>query len=506
MKLKAVVFLFALFSFLPVFSIKAANPIDSLKGKILLQVESHGEAWYVNPKDGNRHYMKDGEAALKLMREVGVGISNDNLKKIAVAEANLEGDKDLDSDGLSDSLEEALGTDKAKADSDSDGYKDKAEIINGYNPLGLGKNSIDLKLSKSQAGKILLQVGGKGETWYVNPSNNKRYFLGRPGDAYNLMRSLGLGITNSNLKKVIEKKTINQVQTKQASSSDEFVNNLSSCKAYKTNFIHPFTGETMDKEIFGIVDAKCKYIEQMPNGGQMECKYTESERIAVAKYYLDIAKASSSETEVSFSLNKGSVKNTYTINGKIVENPLQEALNNGACVIYGYDDSSEKNGSNLNGKLEIEWGKFVIAKNRSKDDVWKTDITITNNEDKMVVLEISGAGKTRNWSLGAEKFLKSGESWIYNLDFEHYSFNQTAYDKKDIKISAYECNKLSTDDAAGICLSTWGDNGKKSPRDFIKSKEDAGTPIRPTLISQKYFNFNSLTIPPLEISKEEFLK
>lgn len=201
MRLKAVIFLLVLLLFIPALSIKAVTA-TSLNGKILLQVESHGEAWYVSPRDGNRHYMKNGEAALKLMREVGVGISNDNLKKIPVANANLKGDKDTDSDGLSDVVEEALGTNRDRADSDNDGHDDYTEIINGYNPLGSGKLNYDLNFAKAQAGKIFLQVDGKGEAWYVNPDNNKRYFLSRPSDAYNLMRSLGLGISNKDLEKI----------------------------------------------------------------------------------------------------------------------------------------------------------------------------------------------------------------------------------------------------------------------------------------------------------------
>lgn len=35
-----------------------------LKGRILLQVESVGEAWYVNPTDGRRYYLADGQQAL----------------------------------------------------------------------------------------------------------------------------------------------------------------------------------------------------------------------------------------------------------------------------------------------------------------------------------------------------------------------------------------------------------------------------------------------------------
>ena len=48
-------------------------------------------------------------------------------------------------------------------------------------------------------GKILIRVENKGEAWYVNPDDDKRYFLGRPADAFNLMRMLGLGITDVNL-------------------------------------------------------------------------------------------------------------------------------------------------------------------------------------------------------------------------------------------------------------------------------------------------------------------
>ena len=53
-------------------------------------------------------------------------------------------------------------------------------------------------------GKILLQVESKGEAWYINPDNLNRYYLGRPADAFRIMRELGLGITNSDLSKIPE--------------------------------------------------------------------------------------------------------------------------------------------------------------------------------------------------------------------------------------------------------------------------------------------------------------
>ena len=74
----------------------------------------------------------------------------------------------------------------------------------------------------------------------------------------------------------------------------------------------------------------------MPDDGKMECKYTENERKAVAQYYKDVATAESVGTSVNANLGSGEQKTTYTINGKVVDNPLQEAMSSGVCVISGY--------------------------------------------------------------------------------------------------------------------------------------------------------------------------
>jgi hypothetical protein len=59
---------------------------DKLKGRIVLQVESRGEAWYINPADGKRYYMKDGDSAYEIMRFLSLGITDANLEAIAGAE------------------------------------------------------------------------------------------------------------------------------------------------------------------------------------------------------------------------------------------------------------------------------------------------------------------------------------------------------------------------------------------------------------------------------------
>lgn len=186
---------------------KAVNTVSaamstSLSGRLLLQAESHGEAWYVNPKNKLKYYLGTPEMAFSIMRTLGQGISNANLEKIKIADANLNTNLDSDSDGLSDSLEDAIGSNKNSSDTDGDGYDDKTELLNSYNTNGANKLNFDATFTSNQQGKIFLQVEGHGEAWYVNPVTNLRYYLGRPEDAYNLMRSLSLGISNSNLRKI----------------------------------------------------------------------------------------------------------------------------------------------------------------------------------------------------------------------------------------------------------------------------------------------------------------
>ncbi len=117
-------------------------------------------------------------------------------------------------------------------------------------------------------------------------------------------------------------------------SGATFEEHLSTCSQYKGTFEHPLTGETMEREIAGETDGKCLYVEQMPNGGKMECRYTEYERRAVAQFYLDEAAAELSETSIH--MEGTEVTTEYTLDGKVVENPLAEALENGTCVISGY--------------------------------------------------------------------------------------------------------------------------------------------------------------------------
>lgn len=178
---------------------------NKLKGYILLQTENQGQAWYVNPKNGKRRYLANGQAAFNLMRSLGLGISDANLRKLPVGLDNrfYSNFEDSDGDELPDVLERPIGTSVLNSDTDSDGFLDGREVANSFDPWRANQRwPLDVKLLESVRGKILLQVNAAGEAWYVYPKNGKRYFLADGATAFQIMKYLGLGISNQDLAKI----------------------------------------------------------------------------------------------------------------------------------------------------------------------------------------------------------------------------------------------------------------------------------------------------------------
>lgn len=181
---------------------QAAGLRDRLKGYVLLQVQSRGEAWYVEPQARQRIYMKNGAVAYEVMRHFGLGVSNADLAKIPIGLENRFICNDNDADGLCNKLEEALGTGINNADSDADGYIDGVEIKNYYNPLDARPIKTvynNQNLVNRLRGRILLQVESRGEAWYLNSQDGKRYYMNDGSAAYQIMRFLSLGISNADL-------------------------------------------------------------------------------------------------------------------------------------------------------------------------------------------------------------------------------------------------------------------------------------------------------------------
>ncbi len=136
------ILILSIFIIIP-FSFSLAKDSNNLNGLILLQVEDKGKAWYVSPSENKRVYLNRPWDAFSIMRNYGLGI--------------------------------------------------KAGELDYYL-----KNSFPDRLM----GKILLDVERNGEAYYIYPKDQQAYFLNRPSDAFSIMRSLSLGITNKDLERI----------------------------------------------------------------------------------------------------------------------------------------------------------------------------------------------------------------------------------------------------------------------------------------------------------------
>lgn len=117
------------------------NLSQNLSGRILLQVESHGEAWYVYPDDNKKYYLGRPKDAFGLMKNLGLGATHQFISSYTI-------------------------------------YPDYV------------------------LGKILIDVDDHGKAYYIYPIDRKAYYLGKPADAFTIMRELSLGITNENINKI----------------------------------------------------------------------------------------------------------------------------------------------------------------------------------------------------------------------------------------------------------------------------------------------------------------
>lgn len=122
------------------------SPIDdvfskALSGRILLEAEKNGEAWYVYPEDSKRYYLGRPADAFDIMKSLGLGARH--------------------------------------------------EFIGRY-----------VYYPNYVLGRILIDVDDSGKAYYINPTDKKAYYLSRPADAFRIMGGLGLGINEENINKI----------------------------------------------------------------------------------------------------------------------------------------------------------------------------------------------------------------------------------------------------------------------------------------------------------------
>lgn len=133
---------------------------ERLKGKILLQVEDAGQAWYLEPESNDLVFLGSPDDAFRIMRELSLGISEQDFN-----------------------------------------------LFNGYAPTRL-------------AGRILLRAEANGEAYYVSPDDLRMYYLGKPIDAFRIMKEQGLGISDKDLDAISVKKSEDKIIKPESTEDD----------------------------------------------------------------------------------------------------------------------------------------------------------------------------------------------------------------------------------------------------------------------------------------------
>jgi hypothetical protein len=132
--------------------------------------------------------------------------------------------------------------------------------------LGLGISNANLNklqqgdknLKTRLSGKIVLAVEQNGEAYYINPSDLKIYYLKDGEAAFEVMRSKGLGISNANLSK-ISKKEASQIQTKTQAQAQN-INAEQSDKKIDLTAIYTSSGVKLDWQTNFVSDKGFKVV------------------------------------------------------------------------------------------------------------------------------------------------------------------------------------------------------------------------------------------------------
>lgn len=119
--------------------------MQRMAGRFLLQVEEKGALWYVHPDGIRRFRVRDAADVLRLARNFGRGVSQDDLRNV---------------------------------------------------PTAAGQSGT---LARRLAGEFLIDVANHGAAWYVDPKTLIRYPLGDGATLLHEMARLATGIQNADL-------------------------------------------------------------------------------------------------------------------------------------------------------------------------------------------------------------------------------------------------------------------------------------------------------------------
>ncbi|MEZ7821074.1 MAG: hypothetical protein QMB51_02075, partial [Patescibacteria group bacterium] len=132
---------------------KTDTTLTKYYGKVLVETDNKSKIWYVDPLKKEKYPLNSESDAVDVMKKVGVGISNKDINRIKL-------------------------------------------------PTSKYSNWRDYTFAKNLSGRIFVQVQDKGQAWYIDPINFRKYYLGSGKNALNILKSLSIKAKSSEINKI----------------------------------------------------------------------------------------------------------------------------------------------------------------------------------------------------------------------------------------------------------------------------------------------------------------
>lgn len=120
---------------------------------------------------------------------------------------------------------------------------------------------------------------------------------------------------------------------------DPFADALADCTPYRGTFRHPMTGQPLEREIQGLEQGTCRYREEMPQGGRMQCAWPETklQELAIWYRYADFWTSTRVRSRTSLGEDGATTTTTEVTTDDVpTRSPLEESLEAGECTVQGY--------------------------------------------------------------------------------------------------------------------------------------------------------------------------
>ena len=114
----------------------------------------------------------------------------------------------------------------------------------------------------------------------------------------------------------------------------DLAKHIATCDPFGELFSNPYTGDSLWREIEGVVDGRCVYSEDVPGNMRMNCRYEMDRLPRIADLYANPEKYEDLSIRMQSHLEDGELVTvtSYSRDGEPVDYPLADVFETGECT------------------------------------------------------------------------------------------------------------------------------------------------------------------------------